>query len=285
MASRERDGIGAGTIGLGVAGNFTGHLEQAGEDSDFVNVAVKDAAAPKGIFPFYVPNATGARDHPLHRDPLSSAELRLGAAHEKHQIEPEVALLCDLAYEAGRVVSVTPRFAMAHNDCSIRREGARKISEKKNWGPASKGTARERIALDHFAPGGVLDHYRLACFLVRDGEALAYGQDSPVSGYSYFHQQLLDWLVEKMNEQQDDGPLEDISAWLENAGHPKQALISIGATRYTAYGETTFLAPGDRSVVLLYDARRFDAEAMRALAADAEATVPEGVSRLSQRVV
>lgn len=43
-------------IGFGVAGNFAGHLEQAGEASDFVNVQVKDAIQPKAIFPFYVPH-------------------------------------------------------------------------------------------------------------------------------------------------------------------------------------------------------------------------------------
>ena len=43
------------TATFGVAGNFTGHLEQAGEASDFVNVKVDDASAPKAIFPTYIP--------------------------------------------------------------------------------------------------------------------------------------------------------------------------------------------------------------------------------------
>ena len=72
-------------IGLGVAGNFAGHLEQAGEASDFVDVVVEDAAAPKGIFPFYVP---GSGPHFLHTNPVSSSEIRLGSDDEKHQIEP-----------------------------------------------------------------------------------------------------------------------------------------------------------------------------------------------------
>ena len=33
---------------FGVAGNFTGHLEQAGEAVDFTNVKTKEAKAPKG---------------------------------------------------------------------------------------------------------------------------------------------------------------------------------------------------------------------------------------------
>ena len=34
--------------GIGVAGNFAGHLEQAGEAADFVNVVADSAVAPKG---------------------------------------------------------------------------------------------------------------------------------------------------------------------------------------------------------------------------------------------
>jgi hypothetical protein len=57
-------------IGLGVAGNFTWHLEQAGEASDFVDVEVADASAPKGVFPFYVPAVSAAGEHFLHAYPI-----------------------------------------------------------------------------------------------------------------------------------------------------------------------------------------------------------------------
>ena len=36
---------------FGVAGNFTGHLEQANEASDFANVKTAETNAPKAIFP------------------------------------------------------------------------------------------------------------------------------------------------------------------------------------------------------------------------------------------
>ena len=36
---------------FGVAGNFTGHLEQAGEAKDFINIKTKEENAPKAIFP------------------------------------------------------------------------------------------------------------------------------------------------------------------------------------------------------------------------------------------
>lgn len=273
-------------FGIGVAGNFAGHLEQAGEASDFKDLKIADAAAPKGIFPFYVPPASGASaaDHFLHRYPISADRIRLAPGDENHQIEPEVALLCDLGYENGRVVSLVPRFAMAHNDCSIRREGAKKISQKKNWGPDSKGTSTRSIAIDRFSKGGVLDHYRIACFLLRAGELHDYGIDSAVSSYSYVYERLVAWLVTKLNEQTDQGPLEDMPAWLAKAGHPAQALISIGATRYTDFGETHFLAPGDVSIVVLYDARRFSQDEIRRIARGERPVPDEGISLLAQRV-
>ncbi|MBY0402222.1 hypothetical protein K2X89_18145 [Myxococcota bacterium] len=262
-----------GVIGIGVAGNFAGHLEQAGEAGDFKNLKIADTRAPKGIFPFYVPLPPGASSpHFLHRFPISADTIRLGSRDENHQIEPEVALLCDLAWSGERVAGVTPRFAMAHNDCSIRREGAKKISEKKNWGPESKGTSRQRIAIDRFEKGSLLDHYRIACFLRRAGTAHEYGVDSPVASYSYMYGELLAWLVGRLNDQPDEGPLENVAAWLAKAGRPSQALISIGATQYTDFGETQFLEPGDESIVAVYDARRFtNADVRRMASGDAAA--------------
>ena len=268
-----------------MAGNFTGHLEQAGEAGDFVNVKTAEVGAPKGLFPFYVPFVDGsAPGHFIHQMPISADVIRLNSPDENHQIEPEMAILCDLAYAGEMLESITPKWAMAHNDCSIRREGAKKISEKKNWGADSKGTANQRIAIDSFTPGGVLDRYRLTCFLLRDGELHPYGVDSPVNGYSYFYQQLNDWLVERINNQQDQGPLEDLAAWFAIAGYPKQALISVGATRYTDFGETHYLQPGDRSIVALYDGEQYDSAALEPLLISAAPVKQPGLSVLNQRV-
>lgn len=274
------------TIGLGVAGNFAGHLEQAGEASDFKDLVIEDARAPKGVFPFYVPVAASEeQSHFLHRYPISSHQIRLGSAEENHQIEPEVSLLCDLEYEDERVVGIIALEAMAHNDCSIRREGAKKISEKKNWGEASKGTAGSGIPIDRFETGGILDHFRIASYLLRNDELHPYGIDSAVSSYSYMYGELIDWLIDKLNSQRDEGPLEDISRWLAIAGQPAQALISIGATRYTDFGETTFLEPGDQSIVVVYDGRLYDQAAIRRLLESDDETTAAGLSLLRQEVV
>jgi hypothetical protein len=275
------DGSWKDVIGLGVAGNFAGHLEQAGEASDFVGLEVDDPDAPKGVFPFYVP---GTGDHFLHTYPISSECIRLGSDREKHQIEPEMALLCDLEYDGDRVVAVVPRRAMAHNDCSIRREGAKKISEKKNWGADTKGTAPVSIEIDRFSKGGILDHYRIASFLLRNGALHDYGVDSSAASYSYMYEKLLAWLVSKLNDQVDEGPLENISEWLAIAGRPARALISIGATRYTDFGETTFLERGDEIVVAVYDGSRLGLEDVRAIARGESAPPSEGLSLLRQRV-
>ena len=45
---------------FGVAGNFTGHLEQAGEAADFINLKVQDKSAPKGVFPTFLPDCSSS---------------------------------------------------------------------------------------------------------------------------------------------------------------------------------------------------------------------------------
>ena len=237
-------------IGLGIAGNFALHLQQAGEDEDFKDVKVDDENAPKGIFPFYLPNA----DKDILSDyPLSSSIQALHGLDENIQAEPEVALLCDMTYEEGKVVGIKPTHFGAYNDCSIRRKGAKKISEKKNWGKDTKGISGKLVALDSFEKGGMLDNWRISSFLRRNGDVFRYGEDVEISGYSYFYMQLLEWIENKLNTQEESGPLEDISSYLKACDYPKQMLISIGATRYTTYGENTFLQEGDEVYVVLYD--------------------------------
>ncbi|MES0489271.1 MAG: DUF5718 family protein [Leptospirales bacterium] len=240
-------------IGLGVAGNFAGHLEQAGEADSFAHVKVKEAIAPKAIFPFYVHEHAGF----LSTFPLSGDTITFPNEGDNLQIEPEVALICRITYKKSEVknevVDLTPLQFAAYNDCSIRNPNARKISQKKNWGEKTKGVSKTFLDIDKFTEGGIMDKYRIACFLHRGADFIEYGIDSPVKGYSYFHAKLLDWIVEKMNSQQDEDPMENIADHLKTAGYPKYALISIGATRYTEFGETHFLQKGDRSVVVAYD--------------------------------
>ncbi|MEO0587488.1 MAG: DUF5718 family protein, partial [Planctomycetota bacterium] len=79
--------------------------------------------------------------------------------------------------------------------------------------------------------------------------------------------------------------LENIADWLRVAGHPTHALISIGATRYTHFGETNFLRPGDESIVVVYDQTRFSQREVRTVASQGAAEPRAGLSVLRQVVV
>lgn len=245
-------------IGFGVAGNFAGHLEQAGESRDFTEVKTEEEDAPKGLFPFYLPKGGPAF---LNVYPLTATVLQLPEEPCDLHMEPEVALVCTLRYENGKVAEITPTAFGAYNDATIRKQ-APKISVKKNWGAFTKGFSSTLVPIDRFAPGGVMDSWRIASFLLRNGEWKRYGQDSPVLGYSYFYEKLLRWMTEKLGNQHDHGPLEELPALLEAAGRPETAVISIGATRYTEYGETTFLRAGDVAAVVAYDGNLYDPETL-----------------------
>ena len=74
---------------FGVAGNFTGHLEQAGEAADFINLKVQDKSAPKGVFPTFLPDCSSSdisknsRITPvfLHEFPFDSSKIIFPGCH------------------------------------------------------------------------------------------------------------------------------------------------------------------------------------------------------------
>ena len=241
----------SGFIGFGVAGNFADHLVQAGEAADFVNVQTNEENAPKGIFPFYLPED----DSFLSVYPLSNKDLiyPTNIGEGNLQMEPELALVCELKYENEKVIDLIPNFFTAYNDCSIRKPNVKKISEKKNWGEKTKGISSQIIPIDSFEKGGVLDDFSIASFLKRDNKIYAYGNNSPVLTYNYFYTKLKNWIIEKLNTQEDFGPLENLHGHIKNNNYPSGAIISIGATSYTHFGENTFLQSGDEIYVCVYN--------------------------------
>ena len=248
---------------FGVAGNFTGHLEQAGEAFDFKNVKTEEVNAPKAIFPTYLPKALGSNNITpefLHTFPFNKDFISFPKDEEKLQIEPECALIFNATWENQKLISLTPIVFGASNDCSIRKQGAKKISEKKNWCNASKGFAENKIKITSFTKGCILDNYRIASFLIRDGIAHPYGEDSAVRDYSYIYEKLITWMLDKFNNQKNEGPAEDIHSYLVESGCPSQIMVSIGATRYTYWGEHNFLQDGDDAVVVLYPEDKYNKE-------------------------
>lgn len=239
-------------IGLGIAGNFALHLAQAGELEEFKDIITAEEAAPKGMFPFYLPKPSSAKEM-LHHFPLCSEYIQLPKENVNVQAEPEVALVCTLDYIDGTLSCITPKHFGAYNDCSIRVAGAEKISDKKNWGSHSKGLSQTLIEIDSFDSKGVMQEYAIASFLRRDNTLYRYGEDVALSGYSYLYQKLTHWMHTQLLTQEDFGPLEAIKTYLQECNNPKEAIISIGATRYTNFGEKTFLQLEDEVIVVLYN--------------------------------
>lgn len=240
---------------FGIAGNFAEHLSQAGEDADFVNVKTEEKNAPKGIFPIYLPQYESF----VGTFPLSHTKIKADFSQPLNlHMEPEMCVLFDVSYQNQKVSALKPIAFSAFNDCSIRKPNAKKISEKKNWGAECTGIGESWIEIDQFKAAGVLDNIHIASYIKRAGQVIQYGVDSPVTGYQYFYQKLLSWMVKTFNQQNDFGPLEELPLYLNALNQPKQMIVSLGATRYTEFGETGFLQVGDELGIFVYDNRLTD---------------------------
>jgi len=236
-------------LGFGVAGNFANHLGEAGEADEFAVIQTEEKDAPKGLFPFYIPNnETFLGTYPICTDEITHNDI------EHLQVEAEVALVCDFEFKDGKLLDIIPKYFGAFNDCSNRIQNGDKLSTKKNWGAGSKGIASDLIEIDNFEEDGILSKFHIASFIRRDGILRDYGTTSAVKSYSYFFGQLKDWMIEKFNTQEDMGPLEEINPFIKDLDKHKGLLIAAGATAYTDFGKHNFLEKGDEIFVYVYDA-------------------------------
>lgn len=271
---------------FGVAGNFTGHLEQAGEAIDFKNIKTKEEIAPKAIFPTYIPlkdkNSSIVPSY-LTTFPFDTNKIIYPQNEKKIQLEPECAIIFNVTWTDSKITNIHPIAFGASNDCSIRKEGAKKISEKKNWGKSSKGLSAKLIAIDEFTSKGILHKYRIASFMIRENQIFTYGEDSAIRDYSYIYEKLIEWILEKLNEQKDQGPQENIHSYLIECQKPEQIMISIGATRYTEFGQTNFLQNQNESIVALYPEDKYNLEKLISIIKNNE-VIPEDISILRQTV-
>ena len=281
---------------FGVAGNFTGHLEQAGEAVDFANVKTAEQNAPKAIFPTYIPIKSIDSKGKIKNEelakvpenlldfPFDQDKIIFPQNEENIQVEPECALIFDATWENQKLKSLKPICFGASNDCSIRKPGAKKISQKKNWGKSSKGLSNNLIDVDTFEPGSILDNYNIASFIKRNNEIFEYGEDSAIKDYSYIYEKLINWLIEKINNQQDEGPAEKIYDYLVQSNFPSKIMISIGATRYTEFGEKNYLQKGDKSYIIIYPKKKYSKESLIKKIKNDEAFEKE-ISALIQEVI
>lgn len=265
--------------GFGIIGNFAGHLEQAGEASEFEQV--KDDGLPKGIFPFYIPD----HDTFLGRYCINNCNIVLPSTQNLIvQAEPEIALECDIKYNSNKeIIELTPQFFMAFNDTSIRNDQlAKKLSQKKNFSHASKGLG-PKIKIDKFEEGGICDDYSLTSFLIADNKAHQYGEVSKLTEYSLFYTRLIKWIIEKLNTQKDEMALENLKDVLKKAKYPEKLIIAIGATKYTNLGENRFLKQGDEVCVVTYNHKVFTNEEIKEMMEKGIYTA-DGISIVRQKV-
>ena len=61
-------------------------------------------------------------------------------------------------------------------------------------------------------------------------------------------------MIDKLNSQDDCGPLEELTQFMTNAKDAKGILIAAGATAYTDFGKKNFLKKGDEIFVYVYNA-------------------------------
>ncbi len=247
-------------IGFGIAGNFAHHLDQAGEAKDFINVVVDEEEAPKGIFPFYAKDTNSF----LNIFPLSDDKISIPNDQSyKIQVEPEVALICDIEYNENKVSNINVNYFTAYNDCSVREPAAPKISQKKNWGKNTKGISFDFIKVDKFEKDGIMDNYVISSFLKDKDGFHEYGKDSDIKTYSYFHKKLKNWIINKLNTQEDFGPLENLSKIIKENNYPKKMIIAIGATQYTDFGENRYLQKNDEIYICLYNKNKYTYEQIK----------------------
>ena len=238
-------------LGFAVAGNFANHLGEAGEADEFSVIKTDEKNAPKGMFPFYIKgHKSFLGTYPI----CDEIVLTHGREDENLQVEAEVALICDFVYENGKVVDLIPTHFSAFNDCSIRVTNGEKLSTKKNWGEKTKGISQDIIKIDDFSQKGVLSKYHITSFVKRDGIVHDYGTTSAVKSYCYFFEKLRVWMIDKLNNQEDCGPLEELTQFMTNAKDAQGILIAAGATAYTEFGKHNFLKKGDEIFVYVYNA-------------------------------
>ena len=58
-----------------------------------------------------------------------------------------------------------------------------------------------RILYLALAPGSLVDSLVMVSYVLRAGECHKYSVDAPARNYTMFHEPLLEWIVERINNQ------------------------------------------------------------------------------------
>ena len=171
------------------------------------------------------------------------------------QVEPEMAVFVDVQYaepDSTARGNLSCPGGRRFND-SIRARGLG--SQRGKRGAESKGISSRVI--DSFAPGTLVDRLVMVSYVMRDGVVEKYSRDAPARNYMMFHEPLLAWIVDRINNQRNEDKWDDVGELVRAAGYPPHAWIALGAGTYTAWGEKNYLRPRDEAVVIVYDDAKF----------------------------
>jgi len=279
--------------GIGVAGNVAGHMAQAGEAA-----AGHSSKSPSAIFTYYMPpeafsvSDDVAEKKRLETFPVTYALIEMpvlpGAC--RVQVEPELGLYADIVYskDLKKVERLVPRRLAAFNDCSIRSlEGSSKLSQKKNWGFGSKGISLRSIPIDSLSRGSFVDKIVIISYVKRDEVVYQYSVAAPARSYLMFYEELLEWIVDRMNTQQDTDKWEEIYPQLIESDYPTSTWIALGAGEYTEWGATHYMKKGDECAVFIYDETLFPNGVSKEIIDRCfnDQSMPEGIIDLHQTFV
>lgn len=235
---------------LGIAGNFAGHLAQAGEADISSKNTMPASDKPSGIFPIYFPKMQNY----LGIYPVSNTQILADFSHPiALQLEAETCILFEVCYQDRQVSQLNPKAFSVFNDCSLRKIKTDKLSEKKNWGTCSTGLGEQWRTINDFSAQGDFAQLHLTAYLRRHDKIMPYGIDTPIQNYQCFNQSLIDWIIDALNFQPDEGAFPELHYSFIDMHQPDQMIISLGATRYTDFGQTGFLQPEDEIGLFIYD--------------------------------
>jgi len=107
--------------------------------------------------------------------------------------------------------------------------------------------------IESFARGTLVDRLVLVSYLRRDGEVHQYSVDAAARNYLLFYDELLEWIIDRINNQMCEDKWEEVFPQLVKSDYPTSMFIALGAGEYTEWGAANFLQPKDECLVVVYD--------------------------------
>lgn len=218
------------SISVGIIGNYFGHLSGAEN--------IKEHPLPNGIFIIHC-------DHP--ETMTSGAEVKYPINGSKVDIEPEFVIRFDTRYQNGKLSALTATHMTIGNDFTIRElDGSSKISQRKAWGEKSKGINSTWWEMREFTSENYGKNLNLISYIERGGEFYCATELVDCLDTKVFCVELIEWIIDRINNQEDEGMYEEIHSELLANDFPEELILYTGAPNYSGWGEDNFIKIGDK---------------------------------------